>query len=367
VSGATVAEKLQLPPLNEKDSVAALIATMTDGLRHLPSDQFNDNYIRIRAILRRHPLLKSHLPEFLVDCATVADFRSWMAERFDQSFEWDAYLSKATAQLAEHATSGDSLSNYEIKDELGRGGFGRIFLAEHKLTQRPFAIKVYYPAFHDGGGSPLSRFFQEAGMLYELKHPNIITVREIGLYHERPFIVMDYFRSVTLNRALIEHGRMPPEKAIAMIEMITSALRHAHEKNIVHRDLTPGNILLAPNDCRVIDFGLGVYVEQTLRSRLTQPGEAPAGGNFTARELLTDPTLVDPRSDIFSIGALWYHAVTNDYPAGAELADSLTSVEGLPDSHQQIIVKCLLDIKNRYQSCAELQESILDAKEQLSP
>lgn len=149
-----------------------------------------------------------------------------------------------------------------------------------------------------------------------------------------------------------------------MVEMITSALKHAHNKNIVHRDLTPSNIILAPNDCRVIDFGLGVYIEQALRSRLTQPGEAPAGGNFAARELLADPTLVDARSDIFSIGALWYHAVTNDYPVGSELVGSLATVEGLPESQQLVILKCLSDIENRYQSCAELLATIIEAKEQ---
>lgn len=201
-------------------------------------------------------------------------------------------------------------------------------------------------------------------MLYDLKHPNIITVREVGLYQERPFIVMDYFESITLNRALIDYGKMPPDKALRMIEMITSALGHAHDKNIVHRDLTPGNIILAPEDCRVIDFGLGVYIEQALKSRLTHPGEAPAGGNFAARELLADPTLVDARSDIFSIGALWYHAVTNDYPAGSELAGSLATVDGLPESHQRVILKCLSDIENRYQTCHELQAAISEAKEQ---
>ena len=355
-------EPIELPLLNDRDSIGTLVASMVNGLKYSPDDSFNDNYCRIRAILRRHPLLKDKLPKFLCECTTVEQYCDWMGSRFENSFEWDAHLNNAMAQLASLATSGEQLKNYEIKHELGRGGFGRVFLAEHKLTQRSFAIKFYQPVFHDGGGTPLSRFFQEASMLYDLNHPNITMVREIGLYKERPFIVMDYFESLSLNKALIVHGKMPPWKAIRMTELVTSALKHAHQNGIVHRDLTPGNILLARDDCRVIDFGLGIYVKRALTSRLSHKGETPAGGHFTARELSANPELVDPRTDIYSIGAVWYHAVTNEYPAGAELAKSIERIEGLPSSHGSAILRCLADIDNRFQSCKELLDAIGLAK-----
>lgn len=355
-------EGFELPELNDQDSIAVQLSAMTNGLRHPADDGFNDDYCRIRAILRRHPFLKNRLPQFLVESNTVADYRNWMTEHCKEPFEWDALLQNSMSKLIEHATSGDTLSNYVNRGERARGGFGRIFIAEHQLTNRLFAIKFYQPIFHDGGGTPLSRFFQEASMLYELDHTNIITVRDVGLHKERPFIVMDYFEGSTLNEALIAQGKMPPTKAIEMVEMVASALNHAHEKGIVHRDLTPSNVLLAPNDCRVIDFGLGVYVEQALTSRLTRQGDTAAGGNFTARELLANPKLIDSRSDIYSIGALWYNAVTNDLPTGANVPDSLQATDGLSSSNQDVILKCLSDIDQRYQTCGELLEAIASLK-----
>lgn len=155
--------------------------------------------------------------------------------------------------------------------------------------------------------------------------------------------------------------------AIKMIAMVTEATKHAHSRNIVHRDLKPSNIMLKrPNECRVIDFGLGVYVEQYLTSRLTKAGESPAGGSYTARELIMDASLIDPRSDIYSIGAVWYTAVTNQIPAGANLFDSLRDVGELPSSHKDIILKCLSDVQLRFTSCDDLFAAIENASNEVT-
>lgn len=358
---------IQLPPLDPEDSVAGLILRLAEGLRYPSSDEFNDDYCRIRAILRSHPLLKNHLPEFLRLCKTVAEYRSFMQKEFAKEFEWDTHSGNALSQLYERVKAGSSLDAYTIQAELGWGGFGRVYLAHHNFLDRFFAVKFFQPAFHQGGGTAISRFFQEASMLFDLHHPNIIAVRDVGLYQERPFIVMDYFDGITLNEALARHGSMPPRKAIEMAHRLTDAVGHAHGRNIVHRDLKPTNIMLKPNQCRVIDFGLGLYVEEFLTSRLTRIGQAPAGGHYTARELLADPRLVDPRCDIYSIGAVWYTAVTNHVPAGANLADSLLAVPELPASHSEIILRCLSDAQHRYATCDEMMDAIRQAstKEQL--
>jgi serine/threonine protein kinase len=351
-------EKLQLPPLHNSDSVAVLIERLKAALRYPARDDFGDEYCRSRAILRRHPLLRNYLPDFLQACKTIADYRTYMQGRYAKEYEWDAHSGNALSQLQERVESGSSLDSYSIEKELGWGGFGRVYLAYHNILQRHFAIKFFQPVFHEGGGAALSRFFQEASMLFDLHHPNIITVREVGLYHERPFFVMDYFDGLTLNDALTQHGAMPIQKAFAMIVSLAKAIAHAHERRIVHRDLKPSNIMLKPNHLRVIDFGLGVYVEQELTSRLTQAGQAPAGGHFTARELLADPTLIDPRSDIYSIGAIWYVAITNHVPAGANLADTLTQITDLPPKQKSIIIRCLSDSQFRFASCYDLLEAL---------
>lgn len=361
IVNGNMANKIQLPTLHEADSVASLIDRLQAGLRYPAADEFSDEYCRIRAILRRHPLLKNHLPEFLNNAKTIGDYRIYMQERHAKEFEWNTHSGNALSQLHERIQSGSSLDAYEIEKELGWGGFGRVYLARHKILDRRFAIKFFQPVFHQGGGTPLSRFFQEASMLLDLHHPNIVTIREVGLYQERPFFVMDYFDGITLNDALVQHGAMPSLKALAMIVALTKAIAHAHDRKIVHRDLKPSNIMLKPNHVRVIDFGLGVYVEQELTSRLTLAGQTPAGGHYTARELLADPKLIDPRSDIYSIGAVWYEAVTGRVPAGANLADSLTEVTDLPPTQREIIIKCLSDSQHSFASCQELLDSLLQA------
>jgi len=354
-------DAFQLPPLHPDDSVATLIDRLKEALRLPPDMQFSDEYVRIRAILRMHPVLKRHLPEFLRESKTLADYCSFMQNRYVHDYEADAYSGNALSQLSQRLQSGSSLDAYTIQKEIGWGGYGRVYLAQHDLLNRPVAIKFFQPVFHRGGGTPLARFFQEASMLFDLRHPNIIAVQDVGMYQERPFMVMDYFDGETLNSALQLHGAMPPQKAIEMAALLTDAMKHAHERNIVHRDLTPSNIMLKPKQLRVIDLGLGVYVEEALTSRLTRTNEAPAAGHYTARELLADPRLVDPRSDIYSIGAVWYTALTNEVPAGANLHDSLAKARDVPQSHRDTILRCLSDSQHRFASCSELLSAIHDA------
>lgn len=185
-------DKIQLPVLHPDDSVVALIDRLREGLSYPADDAFSDEYLRSRAILRSHPLLKNQMPEFIAKSRTLTEYRVYMRERYTEGFEWNAHSGNSLSQLQERVKSGSSLDAYDVKEEIGWGGFGRVYLAQHNFLDRPFAIKFFQPVFHQGGGTALSRFFQEASMLYDLHHPNIITVRDVGLYQERPFIVMDY-------------------------------------------------------------------------------------------------------------------------------------------------------------------------------
>jgi eukaryotic-like serine/threonine-protein kinase len=353
-----MAYEIDLPVLDKNDSVVVLIDRLKEGLRNPAEQGIADEYVRTRAILRRHPMLKGHLPDFLQQCRTIAEYRQSVDDEVSGGAAWDARYGRQLNSLKKRARSASSLDEYEIERPIGSGAYGRVYLARRVSLDRNFAIKIFSPVFNKDGGADLSRFFQEAGMLYELQHPRIVAIRDVGIYNERPFIVMDYFDGTSLSKALKQEGAMPPLKAVRMIELLAGAIGHAHEKGIVHRDLTPSNVLLAPNDCRVIDFGLGVYVERHLASRLTKAGGTPVGGAYTARELLSDPRLIDPRSDVYSIGAIWYHAVTNHVPAGSTPEDLLRDAPGLPSQQVAIILRCLRDVKDRFPSCEELIAAI---------
>ena len=340
------------------DNLYELLRELKKGLLYCPDESFDSDYRRIRKILVSHPALRKHVPEFLRHCHDVGDYLAFMSKQFQERNDWDDYLRRGIMELQaaiEDTTIG--IEDFELGTPIGRGGFGIVYKARHRLLERDFAIKVFHPSFSEGGRS-LARFFQEARMLFDLNHPSIIRVHNVGMVVKRPFIVMELFDGTDLNASLKENGAMPPSKAIALIRMVLEGVQHAHACGIIHRDLRPSNILIGhPKKCRVIDFGLGVYVEQRLESRLTS-GTGVGGDQFTAPELLANPRLVDKRSDIYSIGAIWYAAVTNRPPVGNSLADALAQVEGLSEPHQKIITKCLNDAPARYYSCKEVIRDI---------
>ncbi|WP_081426562.1 serine/threonine-protein kinase [Sorangium cellulosum] len=349
----------QFPEMPASDDLLKMLEALKSGVVGWPEDDFDEEYRRIRRVLVRHPSLKNILPDFLQKCRDVGDCRAYSQRKFESQHLWDAHVRESLTPLFSHLEdSALALDGYEIRDRIGEGGFGEVFRIQHKLLGREFAAKVFQPAFYEGGDG-LERFFQEASMLFELNHPNIVRVYQVGLIGQRPFFVMDYFRGQNLTKALIAKGAMPPGKALTLTRLICGAVQHAHEMGIVHRDLKPSNILVAPREqCRVIDFGLGIYVEGKLGSRLTRTGNGIGGDQFTAPELLANPKRVSPESDVYSIGAIWYHVLSNRFPIGANVAGALDQVDGLDAAHRDIILGCLSDAGTRYQSCNDVLDAM---------
>jgi serine/threonine protein kinase len=220
----------------------------------------------------------------------------------------------------------------------------------------PFAVKVFAPAFYDGGTDQreLERFFQESRILFKLNHPNIIRIYDAGLIGNRPFIRMEYFDGKNLNEVLTEFGIQSEEKSIVVLKHIVSAIAHAHENGIIHRDLKPSNIMAAkPNQFRVIDFGLGIFIENELHSRLTKTGAQTISGYYNAPELVANPKLIDKRSDIYSLGAIWYTLLTGQPPAGSDFMSILRPL-GISEKTIAVIKKCLNPLEKRYVDCKEL-------------
>jgi len=231
-----------------------------------------------------------------------------------------------------------------------------VYLYNHRLLNLPFAVKIFAPAFYEGGEKELERFFQEARMLFQLNHPSIIRVYDAGLIGKRPFIRMEYFDGLNLNEVLSNHGTLSPEKAVIMIKNIVDGLEYAHEKvGIIHRDLKPSNIMVSkPNQFKIIDFGLGIFIENELHSRFTKTGENVISGYYNAPELVKNPKLIDKRSDIYSIGAIWFTMLTGQPPAGTSILDDLNDVVNLNDAYIKCLSKCLASQESRYKTCTEL-------------
>lgn len=336
----------------------ALIDYSTGETNNMSDEEFK----RIRKLILGMSNMKDLVPDFLYNCRSFIEFWGFIKENFSTYVERRTYLASSFNPMIDRleGESFDFHSNYERDEMLGSGGFGQVFKYKNKLINMDFAVKILSPLFSNGNEGNLERFFREARILFQLNHPNIIKVHDIGMVGRNPYIRMEYFEGKDLNKVLMEYGNLSLEKSLVLIEEIGGALSYAHnEVRIVHRDLRPSNIMVAkPNKFRIIDFGLGVFLENELVSRITRSGQNIVGGHYTAPELIANPTSIDVRSDIYSLGAVWFTVLTGRPPAGSRIREQLLAVEGMSEECSIIILKCLDDVDSRYQNVDELLRDI---------
>ncbi len=334
-----------------------LIAAATNGAWD------DDEYRRVRKSLLLHPELSGLAPSFLKEQRDLETFRKFMQGKFGDYHARRTYIAEQLApllnQLEKVEVEGVStLESYTQTGSLGRGGFGEVFRYRHNLLEMDFAFKVFSPMFYEGGEGHLERFFREARILFSLSHRSIVRVYDVGMLGRRPYIRMEYFSGMHLNERL-RLGRLTPANALALVSEIASALKHAHEVGVVHRDIKPSNIMIAkPDLVRLIDFGLGVYIEQDIVSRITKSGDSMAGGHYTAPELLENPQLLEPTSDIYSLGAVWYTLLAGRPPAGSGAREALGQEVQLAEDYTDTLIRCIADKTVRYTSCDELIQDL---------
>lgn len=348
-----------------KDNIANLLESLQEGLTaHATDGRWDDTeYRRIRRAIIEHPTLSKIVPEFIKRNRNLEEFWSFIKDKFKTYRERRLFISESLYPLfnkAEQNTTVD-LSSYQRGELLGQGGFGEVYRYRNSLLNMDFAFKIFSPVFRDDRDNYLERFFREAKILFGLNHKNIIRVFDIGIMEGRPFIRMECFEGRNLNEVLKQHGHVSPTKALKLVKEIVEALEHAYASlKVVHRDLKPSNILVARNQFRIIDFGLGAFVEHEISSRLTRTGERVAGGYYTAPELLADPALLDPRCDMYSMGAIWYTLLLGRPPAGTEIAYALESLKQLTPKYRNAVSKMLAPLPRRYDSYASLLLELKD-------
>jgi hypothetical protein len=337
-----------------------LIAYATNGTTTLTHDE----YKRSRKVILG--LGESvYVPELLRECRSLGEFWTYIKAKLGTYEERRRFLAaefnRVLDALEEHGTVGKHLEEGEI---IGEGGFGVVYRYRHTLLKMDFAVKVFAPAFSQGGEGHLERFFREARILFRMTHPNIVRVYDVGMLGRRPYIRMEFVPGRSLQAVLNDRGRIAPRHAVAIVTRVANALAYAHgEARVVHRDLKPSNVLVYPGperelNVRVIDFGLGVFVEDDLISRITKIGEGVVAGHFTAPELSADPLLLDTRSDIYSLGAVWYNLLVGRPPSGVNAEEALYQVNGLPPEHAELLLRCLADVDHRIASAPELCDSL---------
>jgi eukaryotic-like serine/threonine-protein kinase len=345
---------------------AGLVAVTRGEQTELNEARFRET----RRLLIGSPTLGTRVPIWLKRASTLVEANTLIRTEADQrpGGKWAnraALIAEGLNPLLDDLDQERSAfeSTGELHERLGSGGFGEVFRWRHKLLDVDFAVKILNPAFPAEDGRYLERFFREARILLQLNHPNIVRVYDVGMVGKRPFIRMELLAGDNLN-SLFMRGALSPSDAAQLAFALAEGLSHAHAKGIVHRDIKPSNVFLtAEGRVCLIDFGLGAFVEGDLISRLTRMGEAAAGGLFTAPELVSDPHKLDVRTDIYSLGAVWFNALTGRPPAGAAIEAQLRAVDGLPKEHIGVLLRTLSDEASRFPSASELAAAItgLDA------
>jgi len=209
---------------------------------------------------------------------------------------------------------------FRIADLLGAGAMGEVYVAEHSMLGRQFAIKVLHESV-ENDERLVERFRREARAASYLTHPNIVSIIDFGRTEEdQLYLVMEYVPGQSLMDAInaLKGGRMQFARAVSILEQLTSAVQAAHEVGVVHRDLKPDNVLLADGgrgheQVKILDFGLAKMMQDSELSRLTRKGEIFGTPAYMSPEQARGD-FVGPAADIYSIGVMAYELCAGRLP-----------------------------------------------------
>ncbi|MHC4507779.1 MAG: serine/threonine-protein kinase [Planctomycetota bacterium] len=224
---------------------------------------------------------------------------------------------------------GSQIGPFRIEQELGRGGAGVVYLAHDTKLDRSVAIKSLPPEVK-GNPKALSRFTREARVLASLNHPNIATIYdELEEIEGLTYLVLEYVPGETLAERIAK-GSLKLEEALTIAQQIAEALAAAHEHDVIHRDLKPGNIKITPEGkVKVLDFGLAKVVGAEAadqQTTITEPGRAIGTPAYMSPEQARGQA-TDKRSDIWSFGCVLYEMLTGRIPfKGETISDTLANI-----------------------------------------
>lgn len=198
----------------------------------------------------------------------------------------------------------DKISRFKIIKELGRGSQGVVYLATDPQLERQVAVKTLHLNV-SGNGERQTRLIQEARTVGKLQHPNIIPVYEAGEFDGMPYLVFEFVEGLSLRDLMKREGPFAVHRAADIMRQILDGISYAHEQGIVHRDMSPSNVLINKNDIpRIMDFGISIMTEGA-ENREKDISGTPC--YMSPEHFSKNP--IGPRSDIFSLGLIFYEMV----------------------------------------------------------
>jgi tetratricopeptide (TPR) repeat protein len=276
-----------------------------------------------------------------------------------------------TAAQAAEAMPLPAIPGYEVLKNLGRGGMGVVYWAWQSPLNRPVALKMLL-AGDQASPKELCRFRTEAEAIARLQHANFVQIYEVGRWNGRPYLSMEYVDDGSLARRLVGNPQ-PVRRAAELVEVLARAMHHAHQRGIVHRDLTPANILFTADGVpKITDFGLAKLLDGA-GPTLTSSGTTVGTPSYMAPEQAAGHSKeVGPATDVYALGAILYELLTGRPPFKAEIPlETMRQVqmeEPIPPNRLQpklprdlttICLKCLQkEPAKRYLSAEALAEDL---------
>lgn len=259
---------------------------------------------------------------------------------------------------------------FKILREIGRGGMGAVYVGEHAITGKRLAIKVMGEAISSDSAYK-QRFLREAKLMAQMDDPHIASVSAVGAWNDRLYLVMDYVEGRTLQAELKSCGSIDEKRACAIAIQVCEALGHAHKIGVVHRDLKPGNIMLADTvsgvNVKLLDFGIAAWLDRDEAGRITQTGEVFGSPYYMSPEQCQGMRL-DGRSDVYSLGCIIYEMLSGQTPycgdsyfevLSKQMAADAPSIEGISPDMQHVINKAMTkNPDDRYPDAAALNEDL---------
>lgn len=210
------------------------------------------------------------------------------------------------------------VGNYELFEEIGAGGVARVYRAQHRLLKRPTAVKIIQ--LHQSTDELLARFDREVRLCSQLMHPNTIEIFDYGRTAEGlPFYAMELLDGATLQQLVERHGPFPAARVVHVLRGLAGSLAEAHERGLVHRDVTPANVMLCRKGglvdvTKLLDFGLIKDTRGEHTRDLTRALKILGTPAYMAPERIERPGSADFRSDLYALGAVGYFLLCGRAP-----------------------------------------------------
>ncbi|MGE0713348.1 MAG: protein kinase [Planctomycetota bacterium] len=307
--------------------------------------------------------------------STRQSFSSYLVERGLLSLSQVAELEREVGDVGAPVraiAAGTVFSGCKIVRKLGEGGMGTVYLATREADGLAVVVK-FLAAKHAKNPVWRTRFLREAMVARKVAHPNVVGIYGVEVEGSQPHIVMELVEGADLEERLKREGRLPPAEVARIGREVALGLAAAHAQGVIHRDVKPGNVrLTAAGAVKILDFGLAKAIESD--DGVSLAGQVLGTPYYMAPEQWGDH-MVDPRTDVFSLGATLYHLLTGQVPypgkqpmtvcrrAGEGKPERPSSlVDDLPQGLELAILRMLaVDRRARYHTAAECAEALAAA------